>query len=55
MEEIAQAVGISHGSISTILHVHDRLGMRKLTAPWVSKFLSDINQSISMQYLVEGF
>ena len=25
MEEIAQALGISHGSISTILH--DRLGM----------------------------
>ena len=30
MEEIAQALGISHGSVSTILH--DRLGMRKLTA-----------------------
>ena len=28
MEEIAQALGISHGSVSTILH--DRLGMRKL-------------------------
>ena len=33
VEEIAQALGISHGSISTILH--DRLGMRKLTACWV--------------------
>ena len=33
MEEIAQALGISHGSISTILH--DRLGMHKLTACWV--------------------
>ena len=32
MEEIAQALGISHGSVSTILH--DRLGMRKLTARW---------------------
>ena len=30
MEEIAQALGISYGSVSTILH--DRLGMRKLTA-----------------------
>ena len=30
MEEIAQALGISHGSVSTILH--DPLGMRKLTA-----------------------
>ena len=32
-EEIAQALGISHGSVSTILH--DRLGMCKLTARWV--------------------
>ena len=39
MEEIAQALGISHGSISTILH--DRLGMRKLTARCVPKSLSD--------------
>ena len=30
VEEIAQALGISHGSVSTILH--GRLGMRKLTA-----------------------
>ena len=30
MEEIAQALGISHGNVSTILH--DRLGMRELTA-----------------------
>ena len=30
VEEIAQAFGISHGSVSTILH--DRLDMRKLTA-----------------------
>ena len=39
MEEIAQALGISHGSVSTILH--DSLGMRKLTACWVPKSLSD--------------
>ena len=39
MEEIAQALGISHGSASTILH--DRLGMRKLTARLVPKSLSD--------------
>ena len=39
MEEIAQALGISHGSVSTVLH--DRLGMRKLTARWVPKSLSD--------------
>ena len=39
VEEIAQALGISHGSVSTILH--DRLGMRKLTGRWVPKSLSD--------------
>ena len=39
MEEIAQALGISHGSVSTILH--DCLGMRRLTACWVPKSLSD--------------
>ena len=39
VEEIAQALGISHGSVSTILH--DRLGMRKLTAGLVPKSLSD--------------
>ena len=38
VEEIAQALGISHGSVSTILH--DRLDMRKLTAHWASKSLS---------------
>ena len=39
MEEIAHALGISHGSVSKILH--DRLGMRKLTARLVPKSLSD--------------
>ena len=39
VEEIAQALGISHGSVSTILH--DRYGMRKLTARWVPKSFSD--------------
>ena len=39
VEEIAQALGISHGSVSTILH--DLLGMRKVTAFWVPKSLSD--------------
>ena len=38
VEVIAQALGISHGSVSTILH--DRLGMHKLTARWVPKSLS---------------
>ena len=44
MEEIAQALGISHGSVSTILH--DHLGMRKLTACWVPKSLSDEQMAI---------
>ena len=39
VKEIAQALGISHGSVSTILH--DHLGMRKLTALWVLISLSD--------------
>ena len=56
VEEIAQALGISQGSVSTILHV--RLGMRKLTAPCVHKSLSDEQMasraSISMQRLVEA-
>ena len=53
--EIAQALGISHGSVSTILH--DRLGMRKLTARGVlnPSEMSIWQQSISMQRLVEAF
>ena len=39
VKDKAQALGILHGSISTILHY--RLDMRKLTALWVPKFLSD--------------
>ena len=37
--EIAQALCISHGSVLAILH--GRLGMRKLTAHWVPKSLSN--------------
>ena len=37
--KIVNALHISHGSTSTILHF--RLGMRKLTARWVPKSLSD--------------
>ena len=39
VEEIANALHISHGSVSTTLP--DRLGMHKLTARWVPKSLSD--------------
>ena len=39
LEEIANALHCSHGSVSTTLH--DRLGMHKLTARWVPKSLSD--------------
>ena len=54
--EIAQALGISHGSVSTILH--DRLGMRKLTSrldPQIPYRRANGSQSISMQRLVEAF
>ena len=39
VEEIANALHISHGSVSTTLH--DHLSMHKLTARWVPKSLSD--------------
>ena len=39
VEEIAQTLGISHGSVSTISY--DCLGMCKLTARWVPKSLSN--------------
>ena len=39
VEEIANALHFSYGSVSTT--VHDRLGMHKLTARWVPKSLSD--------------
>ena len=39
VEERANALHISHGSVSTTLH--DHLGMHKLTARWVPKSLSD--------------
>ena len=48
VEEIAQALGISHGSVSTILH--DRLGMHKLTARWVPKSLAMSKWQPEYQY-----
>ena len=39
VEEIANALHISHGCVSTTLH--DRLGMHKLTASWVPNSLND--------------
>ena len=50
VEEIAQALGISHGSVSTILH--DRLGMRKLRARWVPKPLAMSKWQPEHQYAV---
>ena len=44
VEETANALHISHGSVSTILH--DHLSMRKLTARWVPKSLSDEQMAI---------
>ena len=48
MEEIGQALGISYGCISTILH--DRLGMLKLTARWVPKSLSDEQMATRLHF-----
>ena len=48
VEEIANALHISHSSVSTTLH--DRLGMHKLTARWVSKSLSDDKWQPEHQY-----
>ena len=39
VEEIANTLHISHGSVSTTLH--DHFGMHKLTVRWVPKSLSD--------------
>ena len=39
VEEIANALHFSHGSVLTTLH--DRLGKHKLTARWIPKSLSD--------------
>ena len=48
MEEIAQALSISDGSVSTILH--DRLGMRRLTARLMPKSLGDEQIATKHQY-----
>ena len=48
VEEIANALHISHGSISTT--VHDCLGMHKLTAHWVPKPLAASKWQPEHQY-----
>ena len=48
VEEIAQALGISHASISTMLH--DHLGMRKLTACWSPNLLAMSKWQSQHQY-----
>ena len=48
LEEIANALHISHGSVSTILH--DRLGMHKLTARWVPNPLATSKWQPEHQY-----
>ena len=52
VEEIANALHISHGRVSTTLH--DRLGMHKLTARWIPKRRANGNQSISIRRIVEA-
>ena len=44
MEEIAQALGISCGSVSTAFH--DHLGMRKPTACWIPESLNNEQMAI---------
>ncbi|XP_071109085.1 protein GVQW3-like [Haliotis cracherodii] len=44
VSEMAKALDISEGSVHTILH--DRLGMRKLSARWVPKCLSDDQKAV---------
>ena len=53
VEEIAQALGISHGSVSTILH--DRSGMRKLTVRWVPNPLEMSKWQQEHKRLIEAF
>ena len=55
MEEKGQALEISYGSFSPILHY--RLGMRKLAARWVPKFLIEeqMSTSASVGWLVGCF
>ena len=48
VEEIAQALCISHERVSTILH--DRLGMRKLTARWIPNPLAVVKWQPEHQY-----
>ncbi|XP_071092643.1 histone-lysine N-methyltransferase SETMAR-like [Haliotis cracherodii] len=44
VSEMAKALDISEGSVHTILH--DRLGMKKLSARWVPKCLSDDQKAV---------
>ena len=53
VEEIANALHISHSSVSTTLH--DRLGMQKLTARWVPKSLNDEQMASRASELLKRF
>ena len=50
VEEIANALHISHGSVST--NLHDRLGMHKLTACWSQNPLATSKWQPEHQYTV---
>ena len=52
VEEIANALHISYGSVSTTLH--DRLGMHKVTGSQNHLAMSNGNQSISIKRIVEA-
>ena len=53
VQEIVEAIGISHGSVASILN--DHLGMRKLSARWVSRLFTIIHKCYRVKNSQEGF
>lgn len=53
VREVAKAVGVSYGTVFNILH--DRLGMRKLSARWVPRLLTVDNKRIRVSVLKQCF
>ena len=51
IEEIAESVGISSGSVWNILH--NDLGLRKLSARWIPHILTDENKRVRLEYATQ--
>ncbi len=47
VDQIAETLGISHGSVETILH--EKLGMFKIDAPWVPRILTLVQKADRME------